>query len=67
MTLLLRSQRLDREPKLAPGTELTCQHDGGEVRLVVTAPQPRQHDGRWVNGTVGGRPAVVWLSLPVSA
>lgn len=66
MTLLLRSQRLPREPALGPGAELVCQHDGAEVRLVVSAAQPRQHDGRWVNGTVGGQPAVVWLSLPSS-
>lgn len=65
MTLLLRSQRLDREPVLAPGVELPCQHDGAEVRLVVSNPQPRLHDGRWVGGTVGGRPAVVWLALPL--
>jgi hypothetical protein len=62
MTLLLRSQHLDREPKLTAGTELTCQHDGAEVQLIVSSPQPALHDGRWVNGTVGGRPAVVWLS-----
>lgn len=62
MTLLLRSQRLAREPLLTTGTELTCQHDGTEVRLVVTSPQPRLHDGRWVNGTVGGQPAVVWVT-----
>lgn len=62
MTLLLKSQHLDHEPDLTPDAELVCQHDGAEVRLVVTSPQPRQHDGRWVNGTVGGTPAVVWVT-----
>jgi hypothetical protein len=62
MTMTLRAQRLDREPILAAGVELVCDNDGTEVRLRVTSAQPPLHDGRWVNGLVGGKPAVVWVT-----
>jgi hypothetical protein len=60
--MTLTAQRYDRPPVLASGAELVCRHEGRDVSLVVTAAQPPQHDGRWVNGHVGGTPAVVWVS-----
>lgn len=63
MTLLLKSQRLLREPVLAPGTVLECEdRDGRLVPLEVTLAQPRLHDGRWVNGLTDAGPAVVWVT-----
>lgn len=62
MPMTLQAQRLPAEPVLAAGAELVCRHEDREVRMVVTAPQPPLHDGRWVNGHVGGTPAVVWVT-----
>lgn len=63
MTLLLKSQRLLAEPALKVGAVLDCEdRDGQVVQLRVTLLQPALLDGRWVNGTVGSTPAVVWLT-----
>jgi hypothetical protein len=63
MTLLLKSQRMLREPELARGDVLECEdRDGQRVPLTVTLVQPRLPDGRWVNGLTDGDPAVVWVT-----
>jgi len=63
MTLLLKSQRMLREPDLACGQVLECEdRDGRRVPLQVTLVQPPLLDGRWVNGMTDAGPAVVWVT-----
>jgi hypothetical protein len=63
MPLTLRAQRLLAEPLLVLGEPFECtDRDGRRVELAVTWAQPKQSDGRWVNGEVDGQAAVVWVS-----
>lgn len=62
MTLLLRSQRLLREPTVTRGDRLTCtDYDGTQVEVTVTWPEPPRDRGQCVHGLAGGKPVTVML------
>lgn len=62
MTLLLKSQRLLRQPTLARGDVLECtDYDGSVVRVSVTWPEPARDGEQTVHGMAGLTPVTVRL------
>lgn len=62
MTLLLKTQRFDREPVLAAGVTVTVADYDGPVDVVVSGAQPVRDGGRWVHGLAGTRPVAWWAT-----